>query len=70
MVKYNLTCIGWVRFGVRGGGGGGGGGGSSVNTSGPRVQGWNFNGVLYHDALRLLNNESLQKGKEKKIFTK
>lgn len=36
MVKYNLTCIGWVRFGVRGGGGGGGGG-CSVDTSGQRV---------------------------------
>lgn len=31
MVKYNLTCIGWVRLGW------GGGGGSSVNTSGQRV---------------------------------
>lgn len=25
MVKYNLTCIGWVRLGLEGGGVGGGG---------------------------------------------
>lgn len=62
MVKYNWTCIGWVRLGRRGG--------SSVNTSGPRVQGWNFNGVLYHDALRFINNESTSERKRKEDIYK